>query len=130
MVGLALGAVLFDRPLAGLIAGLAPDGDFLFPDLFGWPLVHRGVTHAAVALLAVVLLAAALRDRRTAAAVGVGYGSHFLIDITTPMGIPLFYPLVSERLHLDVAVTGHAPWVTVLFWLCGLSALGYWYVRR
>lgn len=127
LVGLVLGAVLFDRPIAGLAAGLAPDADFLFPDLLAWPFVHRGVTHAAIALVALVVLAAALSDRRTASALGAAYGSHFFIDMTTPMGIPLLYPLLDERLHLDLGIGGHAPVVTVLFWLCGLGILGYHY---
>lgn len=121
-VGLALGYV-FDRPVAGLLAGLAPDADFLFPAALGWPFVHRGVTHAAVALLAVVGIAALATDRRTLVALTAAYGSHLLIDITTPKGIPLVYPALDERVHLDVGVHGHAPEVTLLFWLVGLAVV-------
>jgi inner membrane protein len=124
LVGLALGAVLFDRPTAGLAAGLAPDADFLLPELLGWPLVHRGITHAAVALLAVAAVAAALGDRRTLGALTVAYGSHLLIDITTSKGIPLAYPLLDERLSLDIAVGGHAPETTLALWVVCLAVVG------
>ena len=122
VVGLAIGYV-FDRPVAGLLAGLAPDADFLFPAVLGWPLVHRGVTHAAVALLALVGIAALTTDRRTLAALTAAYASHLLIDITTPKGIPLVYPALDERLSLDIGIHGHAPEVTLLFWLVGLAVV-------
>lgn len=125
LVGLVLGSVLFDRPIAGLAAGLAPDADFLLPAAVGWPLVHRGITHAAVALLAVLALAAVLGDRRTFGALTAAYGSHLLIDITTPKGIPLLYPLLDDRLYLDIVVGGHAPETTLGLWVLCLGVIGY-----
>lgn len=125
LVGLALGAALFDRPVAGLAAGLAPDADFLFPAALGWPFVHRGVTHALVALAAAIAVAAVLADRESAGAVGLGYGAHLGIDATTPMGVPLLYPPLAERLYVDVGIGGHAPVVTVLLWVACLGVVGY-----
>ena len=122
LVGLALGFVV-DRPVAGLLAGLAPDADFLFPAVLGWPFVHRGVTHAAVALLVVVGVAVVTADRRTVGALAAAYGSHLLIDVTTPKGIPLAYPVLNERLYFDAGVHGHAPELTLLFWLVGLAVV-------
>lgn len=127
LVGLVLGSVLFDRPIAGLAAGLVPDADFLLPDLLGWPFVHRGITHAAVAFVAVAALAAVLSDRQTLGGLTVAYASHLLIDITTPKGIPLLYPLLDERLYLDIGIGGHAPETTLTLWVLCLGAVGYRY---
>lgn len=125
LVGLALGTVLFDRPITGLAAGLAPDADFLLPELLGWPLVHRGITHAAVALIAVAVLAAMVGNRQTLGALTVAYSSHLLIDITTPKGIPLLYPLLDNRLYFDIGLGGHTPETTLLLWVLCLGAVGY-----
>lgn len=123
VVGLAIGYA-FDRPVAGLFAGLVPDADFLLPTALGWPFVHRGISHAAVALVVLAIAAAVLTDRRTLAALTAAYGSHLLIDITTPKGIPLVYPLLDRRLYFDIGVQGHAPEVTLVFWLVGLATIG------
>lgn len=125
LVGLALGAALFDRPGAGLVAGLAPDADFLFPAALGWPFVHRGISHTLLALAVLAVLGAAIADRRTAGAGTVAYAAHLCIDVTTAKGIPLLYPLVSRRLAVDLGISGHAPEVTVLLWGCCLAVLGY-----
>lgn len=125
LVGLALGAVLFDRPVAGLVAGLAPDADFLLPAALGWPFVHRGLTHTLVFVAVATALVVAVADRDTGPAVATGVGSHLLIDVTTPKGIPYLYPLVAERLHHDPGISGHAPLVTLLFWVACLGVLAY-----
>lgn len=127
LVGFVSGAVLFDRPIAGLAAGLAPDVDFLLPAALGWPFVHRGITHAAGALIAVAAVAVAFENRRILGALTAAYGSHLLIDITTPKGIPLLYPLLDERLYLDIGIGGHAPETTLTLWLLCLGAIGYRY---
>ncbi len=124
LVGLAIGYA-FDRPIAGLLAGLVPDADFLLPAALGWPFVHRGITHAALAVVALAVAAAVLTDRRTLAALAAAYGSHLLIDITTPKGIPLVYPLLDERLYFDVGIHGHAPAATLAVWVVGVAALGF-----
>lgn len=118
-VGYVLGAVLFDRPYAGAVGALAPDVDFLFPAALEWPFVHRGITHTLPAVALVVGLAAA-RGRIPAKAVAAGYASHLLLDVTTPAGVPVLYPLVSERLYLDLPTTGHSPVPTVALWACCL----------
>ncbi|WP_436901766.1 metal-dependent hydrolase [Halovenus halobia] len=129
LVGLAIGYA-FDRPIAGLLAGLVPDADFLLPAALGWPFVHRGITHAAVAVVALAAAGAVLTDRRTLGALTAAYSSHLLIDITTPKGIPLGYPLLDERLYFDIGISGHAPVVTLAFWLVGLAAVGFSIVER
>jgi inner membrane protein len=128
VVGLVLG-ILFDRPVVGLAAGLAPDADFLFPAVLGWPFVHRGLTHAGIALIAVAALAAALSDSRTVGAATAAYGSHLVIDLISSIGIPLLYPILDERLYLDVVVGGHAPETTVVCWLVGVAVVGYRYKK-
>lgn len=127
VVGYTLGTVLFDRPIAGLLAGVAADIDFLFPNALGWPFVHRGITHTLLVgglLVGVV----AYRNRRTAMAVAVTYGSHLLIDTTTPKGVPHLYPLVETSYHLDLGTTGHSLVPTFALWACCLSVR--WLVRN
>jgi len=125
LVGLALGAALFDRPIAGLVAGLFPDADFLFPAALEWPFVHRGITHTLLVLVVAVALVVAVRDRESGGAVAAGYGAHFLVDVTTPTGIPVLFPAVSRRIHLDPGISAHAPGVTVVLWLGSLGVLAY-----
>jgi inner membrane protein len=129
LVGLALGAV-FDRPAAGLVAGVAPDADFLLPAALGWPFVHRGISHALLAVGVAAGVAAVVADRQTVVAVAVAYTSHLLIDVTTPKGIPVLYPLVTERLQFVPVVPGHAPEATVVLWLVCLGTLGYEFGAR
>jgi len=126
LVGLAVGAVVFDRPLVGLIGGLAPDLDFLFPALLGWPFVHRGLTHTAIAVGVLTALAVVVSDRRTAGALAGAYGSHLAIDVTTSKGIPLLYPLLDDRLAVTVGIGGHEPAVTIIIWLICLGVVGHW----
>lgn len=121
LIGLTLGSVAAERPVAGLAGGLAADVDFLFPAMLGWPFVHRGITHS-LPILAVAALVAA-RDRRAGWAVGLAYASHLLVDVTTPKGVPLVYPVVADRLYLDLGIGGHAPVVTLVVWTACLAVL-------
>jgi inner membrane protein len=125
LVGLTLGAVLFDRPGIGLVAGAIPDADFLLPDALSYPLVHRGISHTLVALVVLVAVLAVLAERDVIGAVGVGYASHLIIDVTTQKGIPLVYPLVSGRIYIDLGIGGHAPETTLALWIVCLGVLGY-----
>lgn len=122
VVGYTLGAALFNRPIAGLAAGVAPDVDFLFPAALGWPFVHRGITHTLLVggLAAGVV---AYRARQTALAVAAAYGSHLLIDTTTPKGVPFLSPLVETAYHLNLGTAGHSLVPTVALWACCLSVL-------
>lgn len=122
LVGYTLGAALFDAPRAGLVGGVLADFDLLFPAAWESPLVHRGITHTALAL-GVAVAAVAARDRALAGALGVGYASQLLIDATTPMGVPLAYPLSSN--HVGVTLGGHSPTVTALLWACCLGWLAW-----
>ncbi len=120
LVGYTLGSYLFERGWAGLLAAVVADVDLLVPAAWGLPLAHRGITHSALAV-AVAVAVATRRDRLTAGAVGVGYASQLLIDATTPMGIPLAYPLSSA--FVGVTLHGHSPNATALLWLCCLGLL-------
>lgn len=124
LVGYTLGATLLDAPWAGLVGGTVADVDLLFPLAWGTPFVHRGLTHTA--LVGALLALAVARWRRSAGlAVGVGYASQLVIDATTPMGVPLLYPLSDAR--VGVALGGHSEPVTALIWVVCLGAL---YRRR
>jgi inner membrane protein len=131
LVGAALGALLFDRPAVGAAAGLAADADFLFPAALGWPFVHRGISHSLPALLVLAGATAAvwyavdgLGDHRTAGeTVAVAYGSHLLIDVTTPEGIPPLSPLSDRIAYVALPTTGHSPVPTLVLWAASLWVL-------
>ena len=108
------------RPWVGAVAGLAPDLDFLLPAEWGFPLVHRGLTHSPAALVAVLLVGCVLdADEDLLAAVGVGYLSHLVIDSLTPKGVLWLYPLSSTGIGFDLG--GHSPPVTLAVWTaCGV----------
>lgn len=121
-VGYALVRAFTDAPgWLGLIFGLVPDGDFLFPTAWGWPLVHRGITHTPVFALAVVLGAYAVRrDRVSTLAVGLAIGSHLAIDSLSPKGIDWLFPLAQTA---GPGLNVHGPLATVLLWTASISLL-------
>jgi len=120
LVGYTLGATLFDRPYAGLVGGVVADLDLLFPAAWGPPLVHRGITHTALAAV-VVVGTVAWWDRQAAGGVGVGYASQLLLDATTAKGVPLAYPLSAEP--VGVHLRGHSAVGTLLLVACCLAVL-------
>ncbi|MFC3958834.1 metal-dependent hydrolase [Halovivax cerinus] len=81
------------NPRLGVLFGLLPDADFLFPAALEWPFVHRGLSHSPFALLVFVVGALVVRDRTTALAVALAYGSHLLLDSLSPAGIQWLFPL-------------------------------------
>lgn len=121
-LGAALGATAFDRPLAGAVGGVLADSDFLFPATAGFPLVHRGITHTALAL---ALLAAAVwlfsREAALVGGVSLGYGSHLAVDAATPTGVPLAYPVSPASVGVDLG--GHSPAGTALLWALAAALL-------
>lgn len=125
LVGYTLGQFLFDRPWVGLGGAIAADLDFLFPAMLEWPFVHRGITHTILVgtLLTAIL---AYRDESIGAVFGAGYATHLLIDMTTPKGVPLLYPLTDASFYVDLGTTGHSPGPTVAFWIGCLGLLWYY----
>lgn len=118
-VGYTLGAVAFDRPKAGLLAGVLADADFVFRLGLSEPFVHRGITHTLLVTVLFAALAVRVAGRPAGLAAGVGYLSHLAIDITTPKGIPLLYPFVGRNISLDIGLRGHSLFMTAVF--VGLS---------
>lgn len=115
LVGYALGRVV-EAPIAGVVGGLAADLDLLVPPSLGWPLAHRGITHTPAAAVVTVLAVYGLTRRLDiSAAVGLGYASQLLIDLTTAQGIPLAYPL--SRAFVAVPLGTHGPIGTALIWV-------------
>jgi inner membrane protein len=108
LAGIAVGALIAGRPGWRLLAVTAvaaalPDVDFLLP------LRHRGPFHsvgaAAMAFAAALILLSTAspvtRRWRTAAAVGLAYASHTLLDwlgadTSTPRGLMALWPLSTS----------------------------------
>jgi inner membrane protein len=61
---------------------------------------HRGLTHTALALALVSVLAWAAAPGPLAMAIAAGYGSHLIADMLTRQGLPVLWPLSSRSLHL------------------------------
>lgn len=120
VIGYTLGRLLFERPVAGALGGVLPDGDFLFPAVLGPPFVHRGLTHTLL-VAGLVIAVVARFDGRVAASTGAGYLSHLFVDATTPAGIPLAYPLTTE--HVGIVLHAHAPEASVAIWTACLLLL-------
>lgn len=122
-VGYALVRALTDAdPRLGLLFGVFPDGDFLFPASLGFPFVHRGIVHTPVFLLVVVALVSALSRREVVVAASVALASHLLIDGLSPAGIMWLYPVtVTPTPGLAV----HGPVGTVVLWAVVAGVLSY-----
>ncbi|WP_177213266.1 metal-dependent hydrolase [Halopelagius inordinatus] len=127
LVGYTLGSVAFDAPRAGLLGGVVADIDLILPLAWTFPLTHRGITHTALAACVAVAVAATL-SRAAAKGVAVGYVSHVLVDSTTPMGVPVAYPVSATYVGFDTPFGGHSDPVTVVLWGCCLAVL--WHRRR
>lgn len=132
---------------AGVAGALLPDADLYLGPLLGLPVVHRGALHtpaalvvAAVGLSLVGSVAVSVvesvagsagrsldasgprRDaaaRRVAAALGVGFLTHLLIDSFTDAGIMWLYPASTARVALGIPIHGAAG--TAALWLTALA---------
>lgn len=122
LVGVTVGAVLIDRPLAGGLGGVVADFDLLFPGVLGWPLVHRGLTHSLLVALVATGVVFALH-RRAGIAFGAGYATQLAIDLTTPQGVPLLYPFGPASIQVQLPIAGHSAEATVLMWTLCIGAL-------
>jgi len=115
LVGASLVAAVVPRagrkrywvPLAaGAALANAADLDFLLSFALGSRGWHRGFTHSLVFALAVslcLLLVLGRRRARVAAAFGLAYASHALLDFATTKeggGVELFWPFSLDRLGL------------------------------
>ncbi|GAB3675160.1 metal-dependent hydrolase [Halopiger thermotolerans] len=122
VVGYALVRGFTDAdPRLGAVLGLLPDADFLFPAAWGWPFVHRGLTHAPLFAAATVAGAYVIyRDRNVPLAVGLALGSHIAVDSLSPMGIPWLFPLEASP---SPGVPVHGPTATVLLWTAAIAIL-------
>lgn len=128
-----------DHALAGtvlvVLATMSPDWD----GYVSW-LPHRGPTHSiAFALLvgAVLGVSVALHsgwrghETRTVAGLGIWAGglgtlsvfAHLLADAITPVGVPLFYPLSTEHVTLDLVAASN-PAANFALLAAGLLASG------
>jgi membrane-bound metal-dependent hydrolase YbcI (DUF457 family) len=113
LVGASLvAAVLPRRPrywralAAGALLANAADLDFVFVFLFRSRAWHRGFSHSlafALAVFVCFLLALGRERAREAAALGLAYASHALLDFATTnvtRGVELFWPFSADRLGL------------------------------
>jgi inner membrane protein len=140
IAGAVLTRTMTERParwalLAGLVAGMFPDCDFLFtPDRLSYLRNHRGWTHSFVALpffaLALALIGRLVFRRARLPELwvfcAVGIASHILLDWITSFGTMFFVPISRARYSLD--------WVFILdpflTGIAGVSLLAALLLRR
>ncbi|MFC6767350.1 metal-dependent hydrolase [Natrinema soli] len=132
VVGYALVRGFTDAdPRIGIVFGLLPDADFLFPAGWRWPFVHRGITHTPLFALAIIVGGYAVgrrwgrgdwRGRGLAAAVGLAIGSHLAIDSLSPKGIDWLFPL---RTSWSPGLAVHSPAATALLWTASIGILAW-----
>ncbi len=155
LVGASVVAATYTRPnsprypvalIVGALLANAPDLDFLLVFTFHSRSWHRGFTHsfvfaAIVGLLFVVSLG--LRRARDAAAYGLAFASHCVLDFLTTKeggGVELLWPFSTDRLALRWAglseLPSRLPPLAILKWLAVELALFtplllvVWYWRR
>lgn len=110
-------------PRLGIVFGLLPDADFLFPAALEWPFVHRGLTHTPLFVGCLVALVTALtRDRTVGAATALALGSHLLLDSLSPAGIDWLFPI---RTNWSLGLPIHGVPATVLLWAGALGLLAW-----
>lgn len=102
-----------------ILSSIAPDFDFLPGVLIGVPgAFHHGASHSllfAILCGATIWLLARIwmpdeKAAQTAMVAGLAYGSHVILDlvsVSSGRGLPLFWPLSSERFGFDLGVFGH-----------------------
>ena len=108
LAGIAVGALIARRPDWRLLAVTAvaaalPDVDFLLPLRHRWPSHSVGAAAMAfvAALLVISIVSPVTRRWHTAAAVGLAYVSHTLLDwlgadTSTPRGLMALWPLSTS----------------------------------
>lgn len=113
LVGASLVAALLPRRpryrvalAAGAVLANAADLDFIFVAVFRSRAWHRGFTHSLAFALVVFLcflLALGRARSREAAAYGLAYASHIVLDFATTRaggGLELLWPFSADRLAL------------------------------
>lgn len=121
-VGYALVRAFTDvTPTIGFFLGILPDVDFLFPAAWGAPFIHRGITHTALFLIAIVTVTSLWQSRkRFELASGLAVGSHLVIDSWSPMGVSWLFPF-------GIGVSGglpvHGPAGTLILWMLSIGLL-------
>lgn len=101
-VGVALTAAVygFDAPAlaTAAIASTAPDLDRMLPGM------HRQFTHSLLSIIAIYLFGNQYFPGLIIPFL-IGYGGHLILDMLTPSGVPLLWP-IGKRFRLPVTSTG------------------------
>lgn len=134
LIGASLVAALLPRRprywawlAAGAVLANAADLDFLLVFALRSRAWHRGFTHSlafALAVLLCFLFALGRRRAREAAALGLAYASHAVLDFATTKaggGLELFWPFSADRLGLRwwglSEIPSRLPPAEILKWL-------------
>ncbi len=98
-----------------------------FSTVIAATLGHRGVTHSAVAVIALLMLLAQGGRQALGSALAVGYLSHLAADMLTPRGLRLAWPL-RRTWGLPVCRTGSP--MEPLIVLALVAGIVWWLLRH
>jgi inner membrane protein len=131
----SLGLIAF---IACIFAALLPDIDhpnskiskklFLISWILNFFLRHRGLTHSFICLGLILFGTTFFHSHEITYGILIGYGSHLLGDMSTTMGVPLFWPKTTM---IRIPIIWRFPlitkilWTMVLFYYIVLEIKGY-----
>jgi inner membrane protein len=75
---------------------------------------HRGFTHSLIAWFIITFIFYTTNITDLTYGVGVGYASHLIADMSTPMGIELLWPF---KYHLKIPLLSKYKWLTGILWV-------------
>jgi inner membrane protein len=91
LFALAIAYILRLPRIPAAVGGILADIDVILQ--YDFPLIHRGIMHTPFFVAVSIVFLYLILDKPTTFAFGAGYLSHLLMDIITPVGILLLYPL-------------------------------------
>ena len=101
-------AIVFQlNPIVTILFSLVPDAEYILNT------VHRGPLHSLIFVIPVCLLAF-YYDKDKGKAVTVGLLSHLVLDVLTPMGLPLLYPVFTNYFSLNFYDSTILNWIVIV----------------
>lgn len=91
LFALAIAYILRLPRVPAAVGGILADIDVILQ--YDFPLIHRGIMHTPFFMAVTVVFLYLIVEKPTTFAFGAGYLSHLLMDMITPVGIPLLYPI-------------------------------------
>jgi inner membrane protein len=85
-----------------------------FSYILKWLFGHRGLLHSILVPICIFLILTFLNYSEEAIAILIGYTSHIAMDLLTPAGVRIFYPL-KFKIHGPIKV---GSWAEYMLMIC------------